>query len=578
MKGIRLSLLLFLIVFFCGCRREKIVTLELIATSDVHGNLFPFDFSDGKGAECGGSLARVSSYLGRERKNFGKNLLYFDLGDQLQGNALTYYDRTAEYNGSSLPAEVLNYLGCDASAAGNHDIEAGIPTLDRFASACKHPVLCANLFYSDTQVTYFDPYVILEREGIRIAVVGMTTPYVQCKLAPSVMEHLEVRGVEESSEVLLKYIKEKENPDVVIGLFHSGLEGGKEGDVFAENEALATAARVPGYDVVFYGHDHTPYCGKVADCNGDSVLLINPGPYADNVARVRLSIDIKGDSVISCHAEGMLCDISEEKSDSRLIDAYRDRIESVWHYQDSVVGKTDFDIDSREALCGPSYLTDYLNNAIMRGVNCEIALSSPYDAEFCIPAGNVTMRDLQKLYPYENQISAVILKGSDVDRILEYSSSMWMNTIKSDNDTLLNMVRTDTGYALKNTPFDFLAAYGVNYTVDVTKMPGDRVTIVSMSDGTPFDPDKSYRVGMSSFLASGGYVPFCNSLGIAAPALRRKEMFTTNADFRFHLITNFAVNTENGMAVHVERTGNWKLVPENIVQIALERDMNLLGY
>lgn len=577
-KYFKLTALLALILL-CGCSgRGRKVSLEIVATSDVHGNLFPYDFLAERDAPCDGSLARVSTVLKTERRKYGANLLYLDAGDNLQGSPLTYQDKTADYGVSSVASRVLNDLGCDVVTFGNHDIEAGIQTLDRFITSFDGNAVCANLFYKDTHYTYADPYTIIERDGIRIAVVGMTTPYVACKLPASVLSELEVKSVEESSGILIPYIVSNEAPDLIVGLFHSGLEGGKTDDEFVENEARSTAVNVPGYDVIIYGHDHEAHVEKVADCNGDSVLLVNPGAYANSLARVSITLETVRDSVTDCSIEGFIQNVENEEADERLLTNHREKIDDVWQYLDSIVGCTDFDIDWTEAVCGPSYLTDYFNSVIFRSSSCEIALASPYDSPIHIPAGDVSIRDVIGLYPYENQITTLMLKGSDVVRILEGSSSRWMNTISNAGDTLLNIVRKDDGYVFKNRVFDFIAAAGINYTVDITKPAGSRIKVVSMSDGSPFDPEKRYRVGMSSFLASGGYSPFCDDLGMRGSELRGLELMSSSADMCFHIITNLAVNAENNEAVHQDRRGNWKLIPEKLAADALKHDVGLLNY
>lgn len=558
--------------------RVKNVSLEMVATSDVHGNLFPYDYLGPAGTGRDGSLARVSTWLRQERKAQGDNLLYFDVGDNLQGNALTYQDCTADYSGISLPAKVLNDLNCDVAALGSSDIKAGIATIDKYMSTAAFPVVCANLFYSDTQITFLEPYQIIERDGVRIAVVGMTTPAVRAMIPKASLNGLYLKSITESSDTLVRYIREKEHPHLIVGLFHSGLKGGVEDGGAVENEVLQVAQRSSGYDVIFFGHDHTPYCGKVADCNGDSVLLINPGPYAGKVAKVRLNVQIKGDSLLECGVIGELVDMADIEPDGSLIAANRERIDALWHYQDSVAGKIDFEIDGTEALCGPSMLSGYFSSAMKRFSGNEIVLVSQYDASLHINPGDVTMRDLQRLFPDDVQITTLMLKGSDVVRILENSSAAWLNTIHSSSDTLLNIVCTDNGYSLRHKVSELISAYGIDYTVDISKPAGNRVKVLSMSDGKPFDPGKRYRVGLSSLFAAGGSPRFCEYAEMTGLELRRFETLATSADFRFHLITALGTNAEKEKMVHADKPTNWRIIPEQWAKPALKRDLELLGY
>lgn len=129
--------------------QKKEVRISLIETTDVHGNYFPYDFIN---AEAGqGSMARISSYVNRQRKEQGKDaVVLLDNGDILQGQPSAYYYNYMDTQSEHLCASILNYMHYDAATVGNHDVETGHAVYDRWVSQCKFPMLGANVIQTST--------------------------------------------------------------------------------------------------------------------------------------------------------------------------------------------------------------------------------------------------------------------------------------------------------------------------------------------------------------------------------------------------------------------------------------------
>ena len=167
------------IALFClilsGCSGKKVVEIRVVATADVHGHVFDKDILDGEVRK--GSLAKVATLLRNERKK-NRNVIYLDAGDILQGSVEVYQDVTAQYYRNSLPAQAYNYLGCNAMALGNHDMAVGTLSFERFFGDVAFPVLGGNICF-DRYGDYILPYTIIEKGGVTVAVVGLTTPIVQ---------------------------------------------------------------------------------------------------------------------------------------------------------------------------------------------------------------------------------------------------------------------------------------------------------------------------------------------------------------------------------------------------------------
>ena len=157
---------------------------------------------------------------------------------------------------------------------GNHDVEAGHAVFDRWIKQCDFPILGANIIRTSDRETYLKPYEVFERDGVKIVVLGMITPAIPVWLPETLWQGLYFADMEETARKWMKIIQEKEKPDVVVGIFHAGNEARTMSGQYREDASMEVAQRIPGFDVVMMGHDHRRYCGKAANIEGDSVLLI----------------------------------------------------------------------------------------------------------------------------------------------------------------------------------------------------------------------------------------------------------------------------------------------------------------
>ena len=133
--------------------QECEVTLKLVETSDVHGCYFPYDFIKRK--PMSGSLARVSSFVKEQREQYGDRFILMDNGDILQGQPIAYYYNYIDTVSVHVNAAMLNYLKYDVGNMGNHDVEAGHSTYDRWVEQCNFPILGANIIDSGYEFVTF---------------------------------------------------------------------------------------------------------------------------------------------------------------------------------------------------------------------------------------------------------------------------------------------------------------------------------------------------------------------------------------------------------------------------------------
>lgn len=568
---------LFLILSFCmfmvqSCTSsvEKEVTLKFIETTDVHGCYFPYDFIRQKPAK--GSLARVSSYVKALRKDWGDRLLLVDNGDILQGQPVAYYYNYIDTASVHANAAILNYMQYDLATVGNHDIEAGHAVYDRWVSQCNFPILGANVIDTLTGKPYFEPYKVFEREGVKVAVLGMITPAIPSWLPEKLWSGLRFEDMETCARRWVKEIREKEQPDVLVGLFHAGPEG-NELDGVIENGSAEVAKNVPGFDVVFMGHDHRRCNEKIVNIEGDSVLLIDPANRAVTVAEVTLNIRKKGDTVISKSVEGKLTDVAESPVDEEFMTTFASQYEATQAFVQRKIGSIDHTISTRDAYFGSSAFIDLIHQLQLDITGADLSFCAPLSFDSEIRKGDIYMSDMFNLYKYENMLYTMELTGREIKGFLEMSYAIWTNQMKKASDHLLLLNDKDNGFGrFKNPSFNFDSAAGVIYTVDVTKPEGEKVTLISLANGQPFELDKTYRVAVNSYRGNGGGDLLTKGAGIPKSELAKRIVFATDKDLRYYLMKRI----EEVKVLHPQPLNQWKFIPEKWVSPAIQRDYQLL--
>lgn len=549
---------------------EKEVTLKLIETSDVHGCYYPYDFIRRHSVQ--GSLARVSALVGEMRKTYGDRLILMDNGDILQGQPVAYYYNYIDTTSVHVVADMLNYMHYDVATMGNHDIEAGHAVYDRWVSQCKFPVLGANIMDVKTGKTYLPPYKVIEREGVKVVVLGMITPAIPSWLPEQLWSGLRFEDMETSARKWVKWIQEKEKPDVLIGLFHAGPEGNKLDDV-VENGSGDVARRVPGFDVVFMGHDHVRTCQKIINEAGDSVLLVDPANMAKVVADVTVKVVKKDGKVIRKSVEGKLASVDRYAPDEAFLKTFEKQYQATADFVSRKIGRINKTITTKDAYFGPSAFIDLIHQLQLDITGADVSFCAPLSFAAEIKEGDIYVSDMFNLYKYENMLYTMTLTGKEIKDFLEMSYAIWTNQMKSPDDHLMLLNEKDKGFGrFKNPSFNFDSAAGILYTVDVTKPQGEKINIRSMADGTPFRMDKMYKVAVNSYRGNGGGDLLTKGAGIPKQDLAKRIVFATEKDLRYYLMKRI----EEVKILDPRPLNQWKFIPEKWVEPAAKRDYRLL--
>lgn len=545
---------------------KKEVVLNIIETSDVHGSYFPYNFITRKPQN--GSLARLSSLVNERRSQYKDAFMLVDNGDILQGQPIAYYYNYIDTKTEHVCASMLNYLRYDLGNMGNHDVEPGHAVYDRWVSQCKFPVLGANIIDTKTNKPYLPPYKVLEREGVKVAVLGMITPAIPSWLPEQLWSGLRFDDMETTARYWVKIIKEKENPDIIIGLFHAGPEGNQLGDAI-ENGSEIVARNVPGFDVVFMGHDHQRHCRKVVNAAGDSVLITGPSNAARCVSDVMIKVVKKNGKLVKKEVSGQITELDAYPVDQAFMKTFAPQYGATIDFVSRKIGRMSSTISSKDAFFGPSAFIDLLHQLQMDLTGAEISFCAPLSPTAEIKEGDIYVSDMFNLYRYENMLYTMKLSGKEIKGFLEMSYALWTNQMKSASDHLLLLDDSKSGFGrFKNPTFNFDSAAGIIYTVDVTKPEGSRVDIKSMADGTPFQMDKIYKVAVNSYRGNGGGDLLTKGAGIPKEELKSRIITSTEKDLRYYLMKRI----EEKKQLDPKPLNQWKFIPEEWTVPAAKRD------
>jgi len=572
-----LLIFLVLIISLSGCNKQKQshVNIKIIQTTDVHGTIFPYDFINNK--ETTNSLANIYTFVKQIRNQNPGRVVLLDNGDFLQGQPTVYYYNFEDTISPHIAAEVLNFMKYDAATVGNHDIETGHAVYDRFRREINMPYMAANVINTKTGKPYFTPYTVIERQGIKIAVLGLITPGIPNWLPENIWSNMKFTDMVETAKKWVKIIKEKENPDLLIGMFHAGIDytynNENKNTYLNENASKLVAEQVSGFDIILAGHDHKKYLEKIINPVGDTVILCDPRSHSK--AFTFIDVDFYFDKNTGEYNKKIDAKIISTSTlpDEEFMNKFSNQYDVIKKYVSRQIGEFTKSMDSKYAYFESCSFMSFIHNVQLDATKADVSFASPLSFHTKINKGAVYVSDLFKLYKYENLLYTISLSGKEIDKYLEYSVSMWFNTMKNENDHLLKIKKNDNGkYILENKYFNLSSAGGIDYIIDVTKPDGYKVKILGFANGNRFYADSIYSVAVNSYRGNGGGGHLTEGVGLSRDEIKNRLINTTEYDIRF-LIMKWI---ESKGTINPVNNNNWRVIPEDYFEQGKQKDMRLL--
>jgi 2',3'-cyclic-nucleotide 2'-phosphodiesterase (5'-nucleotidase family) len=456
-RNIRLFFALLIVaVLHCAVFQARAAEkLTILHVNDFHGRVFPFaERSAGRVNQMGGA-AYLAAMIEAQRARNPRGSVLLSAGDMFQGTPVSDL-----FQGKPV-LEMMNALRFDAMTLGNHEFDWGRAALDGIIRSAAFPVLSANVVDRTTGACLggVKPYIIVERKGVKIAVIGLTTPETAYATKAE-----NVRGVAflDPAGVLPGLLAEtrQRGAGLIVLLTHLGLD-----------EDIRLAASVSGIDVIVGGHSHTVVRDPVVV---GQTIVVQAGCYGLYLGVLELTVDEKTGRIEAATKKAELKPVSAGPQDrfdariARIAEGYGEKINDVFR---QVVGETRVALTRRDG--GESLLGDVVADAMRTSADAEIAIQNSGGIRADIPPGRITMEQVYMALPFDDLLVSMDLAGSTLVDLLEKSIA--------GNRGVLQV-----------------SGIHVSYDAAGKRVAGARVA------GAALDRSRMYRVVTNDFLATGG--------------------------------------------------------------------------
>ena len=428
--------------------------LRILHVNDFHG--FAEAYKPLGSQELLGGAAHLAGKVGSLRKE--KPTLLLAAGDMIQGN------NWANMSQGESVIELMNAMRFDAMVLGNHEFDFGQAELKKRISESVFPVLGANV----EGVVRLHPFIIKDIGGVRVGIIGIVTEETPVATHPRNVSGLKFLPSAETVENCLQELKNK--ADIVIVLSHIG---------HAADRVLAE--KVKGIDVIVGGHSHTKILKPVRI--GDTLIV---QAWEHGKALGVLDLTIREGRIVGY--DGHLEEVKpqegkEDRGIPALVEKYKQRMNTVLNAR---IGEAEIDLDGENVRKRETNLGNFIADIMRQASKADAALINGGTIRTNISRGEVLVKDVYSVLPFDNYIVAVKLMGKQIAQALEYGVS---------------------GIEEKAGKFPQVSGLKFKYSRSAPK--GGRIREILIT-GQPLDPDREYTVATNDFLAAGGdgYVAF----------------------------------------------------------------------
>ena len=456
MKKLKMFLGVLSLVFFSNVSSfAKEIDIQILATSDLHGKFYPYDYAINEESKSG-SLTQIATAVKKYRTD---NTIIVDVGDTIQDNYSEMFFKDKIH-----PMMLaMNEIGYDIWAIGNHEFNYGVENLKNIMKQSTSKVLIGNLYNPDG-TSFADSYTIIEKDGVKIGVIGMCTPNITKWDSVNLKDYIVTDSVEETKKIV-KDLRDK--VDILIATVHMGEEN--EYDV-PNSGANDLANACPELDLIIAAHEHK----LVEETYVNNVLIVENKSSGATMSKVNIVVekDKFGCKIVDRKAESIK--ISEYESDKELSKKLAPYNERAKKEANIIIGELiggnlvpENEIaEIPQAQIEPTSLIDLINEVQMYYTDAQVSSAALFNIDANLEPGKIKKSDTSLIYKYGNTLYKVQMTGKQLKKYIEWSANYY-NTY-NPKDLTISFNENVRG-------FNYDMFSGVDYQIDISEKPGNRI-------------------------------------------------------------------------------------------------------
>ncbi len=463
------------------------VRVVLVATTDLHGYVTDWDYL--QNAPWPGGLTRAVTVVDSLRQKYPGQVVMVDGGDALQGSVFAAYFGREVSRDPHPVIEAMNLLGYDAATPGDHDFDFGVDNFQRALAASAFKWVSGNLNVLPADTLIFSPYIVVNRNGVRVAITGFTTPAAMIADGDKLRGKLRIGRIEPALEAVLKEMRK--DADVTVVLSHSGIDGPSNYDstgVGGENVSARLAAGSLKPDIVVVGHSHR----EIRDTVISGVHFVQPRPEGRSLSVVYLSLVPQPDgSMKLAKVRADRISLEDVRPSDRVQRRMNDPHSAVLGWLDSRIGESERRMPMASSRVEDTPAMRLLHEVQRRTARADLSAAPVIDTRAGLDEGEITTSEVFKLYPVENTLRSIKITGAQLRAYLEQCARYFY----ADSTGL---IATNRLYQPAN--YDVIG--GAVYTIDLSKPMGSRVTRLEVK-GKPVAATDQFTLALSSSRSLG---------------------------------------------------------------------------